>query len=84
MVRVASVQSVVNPGGPPAIIVSMRDDRRGHLLINQLRAIDKEVCILPDVYCPLATGFTSCPCRVEITGEKYALTSRNARSRNRR
>ena len=50
MVRVASAQDVIDPRGPPSITVTMRNKRRGHFLINKLRAIDEEVCITPRMY----------------------------------
>ena len=82
MFRVASVQDVIDPRGPPAITVTMRDERHGHVLIYQLRAIDEEMRITPGVYRPLTSGFTSCPGGVEIAGEENALTSCDACSSN--
>ena len=76
------MQHKINPRGPPANTVFMRDERRGHVLINKPGAIDEEVCITPGVYCPLSSGFTSYPGGVEIAGEKNASTYCDARSSN--
>ena len=80
MFKVASVHDLIDPRGPPAITVTMRDERHGYFRINKLKAVDEEVCITLRVYRPLTSGFTSCPCGIEIAGEKNAWISCNAPS----
>ena len=42
MFRVAGVQDGIDPGGLPAIAVTMRDERRGHVLIS----VSHQECIV--------------------------------------